>query len=214
MTDLQLRQDVIDELDFDPRVESAHIGVAVDKGIVTLTGHVSSYAEKLAAEAAARRVEGVRALVESIDVRLPNHKKRADDEIAARVADILNWDSRIPKGLRIKVKNGCVYLEGEVEWQFQRAAAEGQVSKLSGLVSLVNNVTIKPRPKTPDIRRHIEDAFRRHAAIDAERIHIAVEEGKVRIEGNVHSWSERAAAENAVWSVPGVSRVESNLRIV
>lgn len=215
MNDLVLRQDIIDELNFDPEVQPAHIGVAVDKGVVTLTGHVATYAEKLAADAAVRRVRGVRAVAEELEVRVPNHKKTADDEIAARAADILSWDSRLPQDrIRITVQNGWIYLEGEVDWQFQRSEAQERVSKLTGLVGVVNNLTIRNQPTRPDIRRHIEDAFRRNAELDAEQIRITVEDGgRIKLEGTVHDWGERAAAENAVWSVPGVTKLESHLRI-
>jgi osmotically-inducible protein OsmY len=204
------------ELSFDPEVEAAHIGVAVDKSVVTLTGHVANYAEKLAADAAVRRVRGVRALAEESEVRAPDHKKTADDEIATRAADILDWDSALPKDrIRITAHNGWIYLEGEVDWQFQRTAAQDRVAKLTGLVGVVNNITIRNQPALPDIRRHIEEAFRRNAKIDAEQIQVAVQDGgEVVLDGNVHGWTERAAAENAVWGVSGVTKLESRLNIV
>ena len=204
------------ELSFDPEVEAAHIGVAVDKSVVTLTGHVANYAEKLAADAAVRRVRGVRALAEELEVRAPDHKKTADDEIATRAADILDWDSALPKDrIRITAHNGWIYLEGEVDWQFQRTAAQDRVAKLTGLVGVVNNITIRNQPALPDIRRHIEEAFRRNAKIDAEQIQVAVQDGgEVVLDGNVHGWTERAAAENAVWGVSGVTKLESRLNIV
>lgn len=216
MNDLVLHQDILDELNFDPKVEPAHIGVAVDKGVVTLTGHVANYAEKLAAEAAVRRVKGVRAVAEELEVRVPNHKRTADDEIATRAADILNWDSSLPKDrIRITVHGGWLYLEGEVDWQFQRTAAQDRVSQLTGLVGVVNNITIRNQPALPDIHRRIEEAFRRNAEIDAEQVRVVVHDGgRVTLEGKVHDWGERAAAENAVWGVPGVTKLESNLHIV
>jgi osmotically-inducible protein OsmY len=216
MSDFVLRQDILDELSFDPEVEAAHIGVAVDKSVVTLTGHVANYAEKLAADAAVRRVRGVRALAEELEVRAPDHKKTADDEIATRAADILDWDSALPKDrIRITAHNGWIYLEGEVDWQFQRTAAQDRVAKLTGLVGVVNNITIRNQPALPDIRRHIEEAFRRNAKIDAEQIQVAVQDGgEVVLDGNVHGWTERAAAENAVWGVSGVTKLESRLNIV
>ncbi len=214
--DLVLRQDILDELNYDPQVEAAHIGVSVDKGVVTLTGHVAHYAEKLAADAAVRRVQGVRAVAEELEVRIPNHKKTADDEIATRAADILDWDASLPRDrVKITVHNGWVYLDGEVDWQFQRAAAQDRIAKLTGLVGVVNNITISHRPGMPDIRGHIQEAFRRNAAIDADAIDIEVHDGgKVLLRGEVHGWTERAAAENAVWSVPGVTKLESHLHIV
>lgn len=215
MNDLVLRQDILDELSYDPAVEAAHIGVAVDRGVVTLTGHVATYAEKLAAEAAVRRVAGVRALAEELEVRLPNHKRTADDEIAGRAAGILSWDSLLPKDrIHVTVRDGWLTLDGEVDWQFQKTAARDLISRLSGLVGVTNNITIRNQPAPPEIRQRIEEAFRRNAAIDAEGIRIAVQGGKVTLEGNVHDWSERTAAENAVWGISGVTRLESNLRIM
>ena len=215
MSDLVLQQLILDELQFDPQVNPAHIGVVVDKGVVTLTGHVSNYAEKLAAELAVRRVKGVRALAEELQVRVPNHRRTADDEIATRVADLFAWDARIPKDdISISVHNGWVQLEGEVAWAFQRDEAQAQVSRLSGLVGIVNNITVRSKPRVTNIRRNIEDAFQRNAAIDADAIAVKVEDGgRVKLEGTVHSWSERDAAENATWSVPGVTKLESHLRI-
>lgn len=215
MTDLALQQLIVDELQFDPQVNPAHIGVVVDKGVVTLTGHVSDYAEKLAAEAAVRRVKGVRALAEELQVRVPNHKRTADDEIATRVADILAWDAQIPKDeITISVHNGWVNLGGEVAWHFQRDEAQAQVSKLTGLVGVVNNITVRSKPRLTDIRQRIEDAFQRNAVIDADAIAVSVEDGgKVTLQGTVHSWPERLAAENATWSVSGVTRLESQIRI-
>ena len=178
MSDFQLQQSILDELRLDPQLDSAHIGVIAENGVVTLTGHVSDYAEKLAAERAARRIKGVRAIAEEIEVRVPNHKKTADDEIAKRAADILSLDSTIPRdAIQITVHDGRVVLEGEVEWQFQRVAAQNQVSKLSGLVGLINNIVLKKRAQSLDIRRHIEEAFRRNALLDGEVIRVAVLDG-------------------------------------
>ena len=215
MSDLALQQQVIDEFNFDPQVNPAHIGVIVDKGVVTLTGHVSDYAEKLAAAAAVRRVRGVRAVADELEVRVPNHKRWADDEIATRAADILGWDACIPKeDIKITVHKGWVYLDGDVAWNFQRAEAQEQIAKLSGLVGVVNNLRVRGKPRLTDIRQDIEEAFQRNAAIDADAIDVRVDDhGTVKLEGTVHSWPERAAAENAAWSVSGVTKLESNLKL-
>jgi osmotically-inducible protein OsmY len=215
MSDLSLQQRIVEELHFDPQVDSAHIGIVVDKGVVTLTGHVADYAQKLAAEEAVRRVKGVRAVAEQLEVRVANHKRTADDEIATRIADLFAWDARIPESqIRIKVRDGWAYLDGEVAWNFQRREAQDQASKLSGLVGVINNIKVREKPPVSGIRRRIEEAFLRNAAIDAEAIDVSVDgRGAVKLEGIVHSWPERAAAENAAWSVPGVTRLESNLRI-
>ena len=204
MGELQLRQHILDELEFEPSVNAAHIGVAVDRGVVTLTGHVSSYTEKLAAVKAARRVKGVRAIAEEIEVRFPNGKKTADDEIAKRTADILEWDALVPKGsIQITVHDGWVTLAGNVDWYFQKIAAEDDVRKLSGVRGVTNNIAIVPRVRGEDVKRKIEDALKRNAQIEAEAIQV--------LEGKVHNWDERYAIETAAWSAPGVKSVEDRL---
>lgn len=216
MSDYALRQDILEELAFDPQFNATHIGVVVDDGIVTLTGHVEHYAGKLAVEQAVRRVKGVRAVAEEIEVRVPNHKRTADDEIAKRAADILRWSASAPAGsIQITVHDGWVQLEGEVPWHFQRAAIQNQLSKLSGLVGIVNNMTVKNQSHAPEIKDKIEAAFRRHAEIDANSIRVSVREGGlVGLEGDVQGWGERDAAEGVAWATPGVTGVENHLRVL
>ena len=213
MGELQLRQHILDELEFEPSVNAAHIGVAVDRGVVTLTGHVSSYTEKLAAVKAARRVKGVRAIAEEIEVRFPNGKKTGDDEIAKRTADILEWDALVPKGsIQITVHDGWVTLAGNVDWYFQKIAAEDDVRKLSGVRGVTNNIAIVPRVRGEDVKRKIEDALKRNGQIEAEAIQVTVRGGnKIILEGKVHNWDERYAIETAAWSAPGVKSVEDRL---
>ena len=215
MTDTNLRQNIIDELDFEPRVSSAHIGVAVQDGVVTLSGHVGSYAEKLAAEKAVKRVKGVKAIAEEIDVRYPEDKKTADDEIAARALSLLRWSAVVPTdSVMVKVQDGWVNLSGQVTWQFQRSAAEAEVRRLSGVVGVVNSITIKPRVQPVDIKHQIEAAFKRNAEIDARGIQVSVEDGgRVSLDGTVHDWREREAAGHAAWMAAGVMRVDDRLRI-
>lgn len=215
MSDSALRQDIIDELEFEPRVNAAHIGVAVENGVVTLSGHVGSYAEKLAAEKAAKRVKGVHAIAEEIEVRFPSDKKTADDEIASRAVNILRWSAVVPPdSVMIKVQDGWVRLSGEVNWQFQRSAAEAEIRRLSGVTGVINGITIKPRVQPVDIKRKIEAALKRHAEIEAQGIRVTVEDGgRVGLEGYVHDWREREAATDAAWSAPGVVRVDDRLRI-
>jgi len=215
MRDIELRQLVLDELDFDPRVNAAHIGVSADNGVVTLTGHVGSYAEKLAAEQAARRVKGVHALAEEIEVRFPSDKKTADDEIAARALSILRWSAVLPPdAIQVKVQHGWVSLSGEVEWQFQRRAAESAVRKLSGVVGVVNSLTIRPRVQASDVKRKIEDALKRNAEIHARGIRVSVlDGGHVTLDGQVQDWRERDAVERAAWSAPGVVRIDDHLTV-
>lgn len=214
MSDLNLRQQILDELEFEPSVDAASIGVAVHDGVVTLTGHVRSYAEKIAAERAVQNVRGVRAIAEEIEVRFPEDKKTADDEIARRALDIIAWDTTIPDDhITLKVHKGWITLSGEAEWQYQKTAAETAVRKLSGVVGVTNLVVIKPRVDVSSIQHRIESALKRNAEIEAERIRVLVSGGKVILEGKVHAWHERGVAERAAWSAPGVTSVEDHLTI-
>ena len=211
-----LRQSVIEELEFDPSIDAASIGVAVEDGVVALSGHVHSYAAKLAAESAARRVRGVRAIAQEIEVRYPSDKKTADDEIAKRAMAILKWDAMTPPGtVNITVQKGWVTLSGAVDWQFQRTAAEQVVRRLSGVTGVINNITIKPAVYVADIKQKIENALSRHAKIEAQAIRVIVHDGnRVSLEGEVESWDERDAVENAAWSVPGVQSVDDRLTVL
>jgi osmotically-inducible protein OsmY len=214
MSDLEIRRDILDELEFDPSVDAANIGVSVENGVVTLSGHVKSYAEKMAAEAIAQRVKGVRAIAEEIDVRWPEQKKHADDEIAARALDIIAWDTALPDGaIDIKVQRGWVTLSGEVRWHFQRMAAENAVKKLGGVLGVTNYLTIRQLVGMSDIKDRIEQALRRNAEIEADGITVRVSDSKVILEGDAHAWNERQAVEQAAWSVPGVAVVENHLHV-
>ena len=214
MTDKTLRQTIVDELDFEPSVDAANIGVAVDNGVVTLTGHVASYAEKIAAERAVERVKGVRAIAENIEVRYPGHKQTADDEIAERALSILGWNVQVPKdSVKLKVEKGWIELTGDVNWQYQRVAAESAVRELSGVVGVTNLIEVRPKVAPRDVRQKILDALKRHAELEADAIRVDVIEGKVVLEGNVKAWYERGIAERAAWSAPGVKAVQDNLSI-
>jgi len=216
MSDKDLRQFIIDELDFEPSVDAANIGVAVENGVVTLSGHVASYAEKMAAEAAVRRVKGVRAIAEEIEVRYPFNKKMADDEIAKRALDVIRWSASVPQDrIQVTVQNGWVTLSGQVDWWYQKNAAADAVRKLSGVSGVINNVTIRPRVQPVDVKRKIEDAFKRRAEIDTQGIRVAVTDGgKITLQGSVHDWQERIAAVDAAWSAPGVVSVDDRLSIM
>ena len=215
MTDTSLRQDIIDELDFEPSVNAAHIGVAVDNGVVTLSGHVCSYAEKYAAEQAVKRVKGVRAIAQEIDVRYPNDLKTADDEIAKRALNILRWSAVVPQDtVQVKVQDGWVTLTGQVDWQFQRTAAENEIRKLSGVAGVINSITIKSHVQSVDVKRKIEDALKRSAEVEAAAIRVSLlGNGKVALDGKVHDWKERDAVSRAAWSAPGVMSVDDRLTI-
>jgi osmotically-inducible protein OsmY len=216
MTDAELRQDVINALAFEPSIDGAHIGVAADGGIVTLTGHVASYAEKLAAEAVTRRVRGVRAIAQEIEVRYPDHKRTADDEIAARAVKILAWTSAVPgDAVSVTVAKGWVTLTGEVSWQYEKEAAEDAVHKLSGVMGVINRIVVKPAVAACDVKEKIEAALTRHAQIEAEAIRVSVFDGsKVLLDGIVDSLDAREAAEKAAWSVVGVQSVDDQLTVV
>jgi hyperosmotically inducible protein len=215
MSESQLRQDILDEFEFDPSFNSGHLGVSVDKNVVTLTGYVNSYAEKLAAIAATRRVKGVHAICESIEVHYPFHKT-ADDQIAQRASDILEWNVLVPaNAIEVVVRDGWITLSGSVDWHYERTAAEDDVRKLSGVQGVTNNIVINnPGVDTASIRAKIESALKRHAEIEAKTIRVTVQNGnKVVLEGNVFTWDERRAVQNAAWSAPGVASVDDRLMI-
>ena len=215
MNDRELRQNVIDELDFEPSIDSADIGVAAENGVITLTGHVPSYAQKMAAERAAWRVKGVKAIAQEIKVRIPGDKKRDDDEIAQRAVDILAWNSLIPRdAVHVRVQNGFVTLSGQLDWNFQRKAAEADIRKLTGVAGVINEITLKPAIQAVDVKQRITDALKRHAEIEARHIKVDVRDGDtVSLEGEVDNWDERQAVLNAAWSAPGVRSVDDRLRI-
>lgn len=214
MTNATLRQDVIDELEFEPSIDAANIGIAAKNGVVTLTGHVGTYAEKLAALEAARRVKGVLAVANEIEVRYADEKKTSDEEIAKRVIDILAWDTMVPaRTVQATVQKGWVTLNGEVQWHYQRRAAEDAVRKLGGVRGVINNIMLRPRAAPSEVRRRIEEALKRNAEIEAAAIRVDVEGGKVSLHGKVATWDERVAVEKAAWSIPGVANVEDHLTI-
>lgn len=214
MDDRSLRTLVEEELDFEPSVDSTDIGVAVDNGIVTLAGFVRSFAERTAAEHAVQRVKGVRGIAQELAIRFPGHKHTADDEIAARAIKIIDWDTTIPdEGIQVKVQKGWVTLTGEVEWGFQRSAAEKAVRKLSGVVGITNAITIRPKVAAIDVRERIEQALNRNAALEANNIRVEVTGGHVKLWGKVNALYDRTLAETAAWAAPGVTEVEDHLTI-
>lgn len=214
MDNKQLRQDVIDELDFEPAVDSANIGVQASGGVITLTGHVPDYAQKSAAEQAAWRVKGVRAVVTNIQVHFDAEPVTGDEEIAKRALDILNGDGTVPSGIRPTVSNGWVTLEGEVAWQYQRDNAEYDVRRLYGVTGITNNISLKPAAQAGAIKQRIESALKRSAEVEADKVRIAIENGDtVTLDGAVSTWAERTAVERAAWSAPGVRSVVDHLRI-
>lgn len=210
-----LRQNVLDELEFEPSIEAANIGVAVDNGVVTLTGHVPNYWQKTIAESAVWRVKGVKAIAQEIEVRFPTEKQDSDDQIAERAVNLLSWDASVPKNaIRVKVQSGWVTLEGEVNWQYQRNAAETDIRKLTGVIAVSNHIVIKPMVQAPDIRKRIEDALKRYAEVESQQISVEVRDnGTIRLDGKVHNWEELQTVKRAAWSAPGVRVVDDHIRI-
>ena len=216
MNELKLRDDILDELAYEPVVDAAHIGVAVDQNVVTLTGHVDSYAQKLAAISAVRRVKGVYGIADEIDVRYSSDAKTSDDEIAKRAINMLAWDSVVPSdAIQVTVRDGWVTLTGKVNWHYQRSSAERDVRKLSGVRGVINNIEMEPHAKAENVKKNIEAALKRNAQVEAKDIRVTVrDDDEVLLEGKVHNWDEKSAVENAAWSAPGVKNVNDRLTIV
>jgi osmotically-inducible protein OsmY len=208
-----LRQDVIDELTWDRSLDTPGIGVAVHDDAVTLTGHVRSYAERRAAEKAAKRVRGVIAVANELEVRLPSSLLRDDTDIATAAASALKWSALVPSTVSATVESGWVMLDGEVDWAYQRRSAEIAVRDLAGVRGVANQIRVKPRAVPKDVIDRIKSAFHRSAQIDADHISVAVSGGSVTLSGNVRSWSERAEAEHAARAAAGVTEVVNKLHV-
>jgi osmotically-inducible protein OsmY len=213
-TDTELQRDVMNELKWEPTIKAAEIGVGVKDGVVTLSGYVDSYVKKWAAERAAARVSGVRAVAEEIQVRLPGSLKRSDEDLAGAVANVLEWNVLVPHDrVKVQVQDGLVTLSGEVDWWYQKNAAEETVRSLMGVVWFSNQITVKPAVKPQDVKDKIESAFQRNALLDSRRIKVEIRGGWVILSGSVRSWGERAEAQWVAWAAPGVSEVENNIII-
>lgn len=214
MSDMALRQNIIDELEFEPSIDAADIGIAVDSGVVTLTGHVPSYFQKIEVENVVSRVRGVRGIAQEIEVRPFGTNTTADDEVAKRALNSIDWNTTVPNdAVQAKVTKGWVTLSGKVEWQYQKIAALDAVKRLTGVIGVSNNIEVKPRVSSFDVKKRIEDALKRTAEVEANGITVLVADGKVTLEGHVNAWPERSAVERAAWSAPGVKAVVDHIRV-
>jgi len=211
-TDKELQQDVMAELEWEPSVDHADIGVSVHEGVVTLSGYVKSYPEKMAAEKAVRRVAGVRAIAEDIKVRYATDPKMADHEIAKRILEMFAWNVSIPhEAIKVKVEHGWVTLTGHVDWFYQAEEARKAAGGVKGVVGVTNLVEVKQRPLGSDIRNRIVAAIKRQADLDAASITVATDGGTVKLGGKVKAWQERAIAERAAWGAAGGTKGEDNI---
>ena len=215
MDDATLKQSVVDELAWRPDIDSAHIGVTADNGVITLSGYVPSYAQKYEAEECAKRVSGVHGVAEELQVRYAADYSTKDDEIAQRALNSLAWDAVVPKdSVKVTVENGVVTLSGQVGWQFERKAAEDAVRTLYGVVDVVDSIMLKTQPQPTNIKSRIESALKRSAELESNSIRVSVSEGAVTLDGTVETWAARDTAEDAAWSAPGVRAVVDRLSVV
>ena len=214
-TDKQLQKDVMAELSWEPSINAAHIGVEVEQGVVTLSGHVDNLTQKWTAERVVKRVGGVRALAFDLEVKLTDTDKRNDTDIALSAINTLDYASSMPKGaIHIAVEEGVVTMRGEVAWDFERQAAESMVRGLHGVRNVINLVSIKPKVSLTAVKAEIEAALKRRADLDAQEINVTVEGDAITLSGKVHSWTEKNLAIHSAWSAPGVRSVIDKTVIV
>jgi osmotically-inducible protein OsmY len=213
-SDSQIQKDVIEQLKWEPFLNASEIGVSVKNGIVTLSGQVDSYSKKLSAENAAKKIAGVKAIAEDIQIGVSPAYNKTDTEIAEAVLNALKWHSAVQEEkIKIKVENGNVRLDGEVEWDYQRTSAKSAIENLTGVRSVINLITVKPKVTASDIQQKISSAFHRSATIDSGKITAEITGSRVILRGTVRSFAEKDDAEIAAWNAPGVTSVESKLEI-
>ncbi len=212
--DRELQESVMVELGWEPSIDAAHIGVAANAGVVTLTGNVRSFAQKVAAERAAGRVKGVKAVAEEIEVKLPDDVKRSDEDIAGAAIERLAWDASVPSdAVEIRVEHGWITLKGQVDWQFQKEAAAQAVRTLIGLVGVSNQIEIKPSVDAYDVGQNITRALHRSWFYDPNTIKVSAQGGKIRLTGRVTTWNARDLAGGTAWSAPGATSVENDITV-
>jgi osmotically-inducible protein OsmY len=212
--DRELQQAVLAELNWEPRLAAGHIGVTAEAGIVTLTGHVASFQEKQAAEEAASRVRGVKALVQNIEVRLSALARRPDDEVAAAALERLAWDETVPDTIHVTVRDGWVTLTGEAPWHYQKVNAERDVAVLRGVVGVTNTIRIVPSVDVVALSDDITHALHRSWFFDPQTVQVTVEDGKVLLRGTVSSEQDRRLVASTAWNAPGVVDVINELIVV
>ena len=217
-TDKELQADVLAELKWDPRIQSNQIGVIAKDGAVTLTGFVQTYAEKVAAERAAKRVNGVKAIAENVEVKMPAEMRTTDEGIAERIAQIFKWNSTLRNtDIQAEVRHGYVTLTGEVDWGYERQAAANRVEELQGVAGIFNEIKIRQQASAVaarDVQRQITSALHRHANVEAAKVQVTVADGKVTLDGTIDAYHERELIEDAVWATAGVKQVVDNLSVM
>jgi VCBS repeat-containing protein len=213
-SDSEVRQDVLDEMQWEPAVNANKIGVAVDNGIVTLSGYVCSYGEKRAAEQAAARVKGVKAIAEEIEVKSPTSSLHSDSDIALAVVNALKCNTNIEEPIDVKVEHGVVTLNGDVHWKYERDLAKQAIENLAGVREIINLISVLEQPSATSVKDQIKQAFERAALLDAAQVQVETHEGEVILKGNVHSMAELREAEAATWAGPGVTKVTNKLKVI